>query len=147
MHSRICDNACFAYPPHTLEVSIATKLKALRLKAGKTQAQVAEAAGCLQSVIARYETGKGTPLGPRLAALAKALGVTVEDLLDESSAPETLDPKPHIHGNSLAAKIQDIFVKLPSEDQKLVYRQAEALLQRWELRKDDSTPKRRRKAA
>jgi len=132
---------------HILEVSLGTKLKAFRQKAGLTQAQVAQAAGILQSVLTHYENDRKVPLGPRLGALAKALGATVEELLDDETVIPDSQLKPHIHGNSLAARIQDLFLKLKPEEQKAIFRQAEALLERRENLKDSDTPKRRRKAA
>lgn len=144
----------FSDPAHTLEVSIGTKIKALRLKAGMTQVQLAQAAGIFQPMLARYEMGKGLPAGTRLVAIAKALGTTVEEIIDESALPPTTDSKSHVHGNSLAAKIQDIFLELRPEEQRVIYHQAEALLQRRKstdrpkrTAKATDTPKRPRKAA
>ena len=119
----------FSNHPHTLDVSIGTKLKALRLQAGLTQVQLCQAAGILQSVYTRYETDNGIPSAPRLKAIAKALDSTVEDILDETPATTSaLDFKLHIHGNSRAAKIQDLFLLLDEETQRVVLKQVKALV-------------------
>lgn len=127
--------------PYTLEVSIGTKIKALRLKAGMTQIQLAQAAGILQGVLTRYETDKKTPSAPRLAAIARALGTTVEDLLDDAQpvTPPTAT-KPHIHGNSREAKVQELFRQLDEEAQRVVLKQIKAMI-------NDQTDKKRPKAA
>lgn len=111
----------------TLEVSIGTRLKALRLQAGLTQIQLCQAAGVLQGVFTRYERDKEVPSAPRLAAIAKALGVTVEDILDDSPLPEPTETKSHIHGNSREAKVQELFRKLNKDSQRAILKQMAAL--------------------
>jgi hypothetical protein len=61
------------------------------------------AAACLT----RYENDLKTPSAPRLAAVAKALDVTVEEILDDTPLPNDFEPKIHVHGNSRAAKVQE----------------------------------------
>jgi len=115
--------------PHTLEVSIGTKLKAFRLQAGLTQVQLAQAAGILQSALARYEQDQDVPSAPRLVAIAKVLGTTVEEIVDESSLPTSMaSPKPLVHGNSTAAQIQKLVQELDRETQKLVLKQVKLML-------------------
>jgi transcriptional regulator with XRE-family HTH domain len=126
-----------------LEVSIGIKLKALRLQAGLTQVQLAQACGVQQSVLTRYENDLKTPSAPRLAAVARALGVTVEEILDQTPLPEASEPKLHVHGNSRAAKIQDLFLQLDEETQRVVLKQVKALVQPT----TDNDHKRRPKAA
>jgi transcriptional regulator with XRE-family HTH domain len=110
-----------------LEVSIGTKLKALRLQAGLTQVQLAQACGVQQSVLTRYENDLKTPSAPRLAAVARALGVTVEEILDQTPLPEASEPRLHVHGNSREAKVQELFRKLDEETQRVVLKQMKAL--------------------
>lgn len=57
------------------------KLKAARLAAGLTQAQLAERLGIPQSSIARYEAGAREPLASTLKSMAEALGCTMEELI------------------------------------------------------------------
>lgn len=67
------------------------RLKALREAAGLTQQELAVKAGTNAGVIAGLEQQGGTP-DPRLstvAALAKALGVSVEDLMSEQQGEAT----------------------------------------------------------
>lgn len=52
-----------------------------RIAAGMTQGQLADAIGCLQKDISRWERGKHSPNIVTLAAIAKALGCPMETLL------------------------------------------------------------------
>jgi transcriptional regulator with XRE-family HTH domain len=134
----------FLNPPHTLEVSIGSKLKALRLQAGMTQVQLCQAAGILQSVYTRYETESVTPLAPRLKAIAKALGVSLEEILEDSPTPSMPEHKTHVHGNSREAKVQELFRQLDEEAQRVILKQMKAMAQPPAT---TDTPKRRRNAA
>ena len=63
------------------------KIADLRKKKGLTQAQLAEMLNISNKTISRWETGEGYPEVTLLSPLAKALGITVDELLAES-APE-----------------------------------------------------------
>jgi len=140
-----------------LEVTIGSKLKELRLQAGLTQVQLALASGLDQSMLARYESDQRTPSGPRLGALAKALGTSVEALLDGSQLPPpSVEPKPHVHGNSTKALVQKILDQINTEHQRAVLAYAKALLKSEEAEQAlqskppetrTDTPKRRTRAA
>jgi transcriptional regulator with XRE-family HTH domain len=54
----------------------------LRKKLGYTQAKLAELSETESNTISRYETGKLTPSAPMLGKIAKALGTTVDILLN-----------------------------------------------------------------
>ena len=61
---------------------LATNLRRLRLAKKLTQVELSEASGVQQRTISNLETGEVLEPGVRTAAaLAKALGVTVERLL------------------------------------------------------------------
>lgn len=61
---------------------IATNLKAIRKMRGMTQADLATASSIHRITIARYETGAVEPNIKSAERLAKALGVTVDDLIN-----------------------------------------------------------------
>lgn len=63
--------------------TLADAAKAARLRSGLTQSGLAEKAGVTQSTISRIEAGQ-SPGITTLAAIAKALGVTIESLLPKS---------------------------------------------------------------
>lgn len=57
------------------------KLKAARQAAGMTQAQLAEAVGCKQKDISRYESGLHEPGALTLKKMAQVLGCSMDDLV------------------------------------------------------------------
>lgn len=71
------------------------------------------------------------PSAIKLAALAKALGVPMEDLIegDEAPEPSIAPPEAKIHGNSREAKVQELFRKLDEESQRAILKQMKALAQ------------------
>jgi transcriptional regulator with XRE-family HTH domain len=74
-------------------MALATKLKALRLKKNKSLQQVADAVGASKNHIWDLETGKSrNPSIELLTKLAKALGVSVADLIGENPGAKDEDP-------------------------------------------------------
>ena len=60
---------------------VGLNIKVARIKAGmRSQADLAEAAGVSEAAIATYEAGTAAPLLETTMKLAKALGVTPNDL-------------------------------------------------------------------
>jgi transcriptional regulator with XRE-family HTH domain len=66
----------------------AAGLRALRQKAGLTQAQLAERAGMHLHGISKLEQGDREPSLATAAKLAAALGLTVDDLLQAAAGSE-----------------------------------------------------------
>ena len=62
------------------------KLEALREAAGLTQAQLGEAVGVSQSMIAHMERGFKKPSAEVLARMSQRLGVFMEDLMKKKEA-------------------------------------------------------------
>jgi transcriptional regulator with XRE-family HTH domain len=121
-----------------LEVSIGTRLKETRIKAGLTQVQLAHVSGVPQGLITCYENDVKIPSAPKLAALAKALHVSMDNLVDDDQRPDPEIPDSlKIHGNSRAAKVQQLFLKLDEEAQRVLLKQMKAMAE----------PQRRPKAA
>ena len=56
-------------------------LASMRMAAGMTQGQLAEAVGCQQKDISRWECGYHLPSAATLAKIAKALGCTMDELV------------------------------------------------------------------
>jgi transcriptional regulator with XRE-family HTH domain len=109
-------------------VSIGTRLKETRIKAGLTQVQLAHVSGVPQGLITCYENDVKIPSAPKLAALAKALHVSMDNLVDDDQRPDPEIPDgPKIHGNSRAAKVQQLFLKLDEEAQRVLLKQMKAM--------------------
>ena len=58
------------------------KIRALRIKANKTQKQVAEEMKMAQSTIAMWETDSANPRTDKIPLLAKVLNCSIEDLFE-----------------------------------------------------------------
>ena len=78
--------------------SFGDRLRRFRAARGFTQRELAEAAETSQRMVAYYETHSGTPAGPVLLKLARALKVSPDELIglkaeahvSESSSPQNL---------------------------------------------------------
>lgn len=64
-----------------MDKQFANNLRNVRIKAGLTQAQVAEKIGIAPSSYSCYESGKREPDVPKLKKIADVLGVTGNELL------------------------------------------------------------------
>jgi transcriptional regulator with XRE-family HTH domain len=101
---------------------LAQRLVELRQQAGLTQTELAEAVGVAVSNIAFWELKGTPPRGEVLPALAKALGVSVDEILGVS-APR---PKPAAKGRLQLAF--DAAAKLPRRQQAKVAEFVEAFV-------------------
>jgi transcriptional regulator with XRE-family HTH domain len=85
--------AIFDRPPYAdFMASAASRLKAFREAAGLSQRELATQIGERQSNIQYWETTGKIPRSDVLAAMAKALGVTVEELLGQPRPKKVLAP-------------------------------------------------------
>jgi transcriptional regulator with XRE-family HTH domain len=76
-------------------MTIATNLKQIREARKLTQREVWEAAGIGKSSLTAYEAGRSDPTGDTIVRLARALGVTTDELLlteQERTVSEDLAP-------------------------------------------------------
>lgn len=75
-----------------MEQGFSERLKRYRKEKNLTQQQLADALGVSNKSVSRWESGGGYPDLPLLVPLAKALGVTADDLLDEEKPVRALLP-------------------------------------------------------
>jgi transcriptional regulator with XRE-family HTH domain len=122
-----CQNGIFQNQAYILYMSIGDNIAKFRQGRGLTQAELGEKLGVSQNVIARYENNLRNPPLEKLPILAKALGVTLEELfgLKEKELKATFKRN---HGNRRSAKILDIFEKLNPGDQRAVVNHMKGLL-------------------
>lgn len=73
--------------------SVGARLRALRQQRGTTLAEVAATTGVSVSTLSRLESGARRPTLELLLPLARAYGVTLDELVD---APPTGDPRVHL---------------------------------------------------
>ena len=68
-------------------IALGGRIARLRKEQDITQAQLAELVGATQQTLNSYETGRRRVPVSLLPAIAKRLGVSVEDLLDDGNKP------------------------------------------------------------
>ena len=90
------------------------RLKALRLDKGLTQIELGKRVGLSRRMIVHYEKHVTRPPADKVIALAKALGIKVNDLIknDALCDDDKVDPK-------FARKLEKA-KKLPKDDQKVL---------------------------
>ncbi len=94
---------------------MALRIKSLREAKGLTQSQLGEMAGLSRSQLSEIETEKKPANTLRLAAIAKSLGVSVEELFEDS--PE----------DAYRAVILDLMRSMQPDDRDALIRHARAL--------------------
>lgn len=103
-----------------MENTFSQRLKALRQRRGLTQQELADRLGVSNKSVSRWESG-GYPDVPLLVPLARALGVTVDELLDEVQPVRALGRTDwqsllsfaFALGGGLLFFLLDLFVPLP----------------------------------
>lgn len=112
-----------------ISMHIGKNIRILRKKAGLTQAQLAEALGIKQQMIADYERCKVNPEVSRLPALAKALDSSIEDLfqieMKDGGTMVTIRRK-----NRRDIQAQEVFKALKPEEQRTILKHMRALIQK-----------------
>jgi transcriptional regulator with XRE-family HTH domain len=106
-------------------LTIGQIIKKLRKSLGMTQAQLADELGTLQKVISDYESGRAKPPRDRLPLLAKALSISIDELLGTKDFTENRPKTPN--KNKRSVRLLDAFEKLKPDEQRLVLRQTLAL--------------------
>jgi transcriptional regulator with XRE-family HTH domain len=104
---------------------IGENISKYRKAKGLTQTELAEKLGTTQFVITNYERGRNNPTAAKMPEIAKALGVTIEQLYGLKSEEGTEEQK----GSSKRREIQlqKIFGELPPAKQRAVLEHAKGL--------------------
>ncbi|MCC7330853.1 MAG: helix-turn-helix domain-containing protein [Gammaproteobacteria bacterium] len=102
--------------------ALGQRLAEARRASGLTQTQLAEQLGIAQQTLAHYEMGRLRVAVALMPPLARALGVTVEDLMGEEAPPAKRGPAP-----KLQQQIERI-QKLPRTQQKFVMQMLDTVL-------------------
>ncbi len=108
-------------------VSIAESIRKYRKAKGLTQTQLAEKLSTTQHVITNYERGLRRPPSDKIPTIAKALGVSLEELYGMEGRAATME-EPRKAPNRRAAQMQKIFEGLPPADQRALLKQAKGLI-------------------
>ncbi len=107
---------------------IGESIRKLRKAKGLTQTELAEKLGTTQYVITNYERGANNPTAAKIPEIAKALGVTLEEVYGLSGSEGAVEQK----GSSKRREIQlqKIFSELPPAKQRAVLEHAKGLWKR-----------------
>ncbi|MBD2700097.1 LexA family transcriptional regulator [Spirosoma sp. BT702] len=97
--------------------SLPEMIKSLRLAKGLTQGQLAAVVGLGYQSVQKWETGRGRPTTAQLPSVARALGVSINELIQENFSTELDEPGPGIFatGNiaSVRPNIKEYYVQVP----------------------------------
>jgi transcriptional regulator with XRE-family HTH domain len=105
------------------------RIKALRVEAGWSQAELAERVGGDGRQISRYENGRITPSLDALTRIAEAFNTSLDYLVFDDQARRPLDAP----ANLLEARLTET-AELDEEDQRALLDHLDALLTRTRLR-------------
>lgn len=137
---------------------VGDRIRAIRTERGLTQKELGELCGMADSAIRRYESNRGNPTQKTLLKIAKALGVHLRDLADnswleeidrelgpeklkalqeESSSSGTADE----HGLSeTERRIIDLFLKLDDPARSALLGYANRLVEEMRNKPDENVP-------
>jgi transcriptional regulator with XRE-family HTH domain len=102
--------------------ALGLRIAEARKTAGLTQTQLAEQLGLAQQTLAHYEAGRLRVALALLAPLARALGVSTEELIGEQTPPGKRGPVP-----KLQQQMQRI-QRLPKSQQRFVMQMIDTVL-------------------
>ena len=100
-------------------MSIANNILATRTAAGRTQEQLAEAVGVSRQTVAKWESGETSPDLEHAAALAEALGTTLDALVsfDGGGVGIAVPPRgKHLFGNVKVGERGQIVIPKEARD-------------------------------
>jgi transcriptional regulator with XRE-family HTH domain len=114
-----------------LQKTMGATVKSRRRLLGLTQEQLAEHSGLSANYIAKLEQGWKSPSLQTLVVLARALGVSAADLLEETKKEERLE-----EAHNLASLISS----LSQEDAELTLKLLTTLAQHLRTRREPESP-------
>jgi transcriptional regulator with XRE-family HTH domain len=107
-------------------MNVAENIRKFRKAMGLTQVQLAEKLGTTQHVLTNYERGLRNPAAAKMPEIARALGVTLEELFGIKQR-EPMRVLPLQSKNSRLNQMQRIFEELSPIDQRALLKQAKGL--------------------
>jgi transcriptional regulator with XRE-family HTH domain len=106
---------------------VAERLIALRKARNMTQTDLADAIGSTQRAISHYEAVADFPPAGVIVALAKALGVTTDELLGAKPPPKIDSPTADPEARRYWRRFQ-LLMELPEKDQRAVFRMLDTMM-------------------
>jgi transcriptional regulator with XRE-family HTH domain len=105
-------------------MTIGKNIREIRLSLGLTQAELGEKIGVDQKVITSYERGVSTPPVERLVKIAKIYGVSLDELVGLEKTKKQVEKT--AHKNKRSVKVQELFEKLPVNQQRALLNMIQA---------------------
>jgi transcriptional regulator with XRE-family HTH domain len=102
--------------------TLGMNIKDLRKQKGWTQVDLAQRLGCSQAMITAYERGLKRPATDKLTSIAHALGVTIDQLFNNTAKQGRAKPK-----NLRLWKRFEKVEALPPRDKQMIFRMIEGL--------------------
>jgi transcriptional regulator with XRE-family HTH domain len=106
---------------------IGSTLRRLRKARGWTQVELAQRLKASQKVVTTYENNQRTPTLDNLKKLAGIFSISLDELVGMKDV-QIMTEQPHLHRNSRVARIQELYEKLPSLEQRSILKQIKALV-------------------
>jgi transcriptional regulator with XRE-family HTH domain len=103
--------------------TLGKRIAELRKEQGLTQAQLGESLGISQQQVASFEVGRRRVPASMLSAFAKALAVSVEELLGDEPKPAKRGPAPKLQ------RQMERISQLPRAKQRFVLEMLDTVLQ------------------
>lgn len=98
-------------------------IKKYRERANLTQLDLAKKIGTHKQVISEIERGKHEPGSSRIVSIARALGVTVDELVDTKTPASGSDAAGDmVPGLSISREMAEALERLPADDVDLIVR-------------------------
>jgi transcriptional regulator with XRE-family HTH domain len=120
-------NKLFIYTDVILSrIELSDNIKRLRLEKGWTQLRLAELLDTTQKTIATYQSGARKPTISKLAQIASAFGVSIDQLIG-TKVIKIKEQSPTEHISRRSMRVQVLFNKLHPNDQRSLLKQIEAL--------------------
>lgn len=110
--------------------TIAKNIRKYRKLKGMTQVQLAEALGLQQYNITNYERGTRLPSADKILEIAKVLNVGIADIYGQKGTSVEASQVPRTAHNARTKQMQEVFESLSSTEQRIILKQAKALLQK-----------------
>ena len=92
--------------------SIGMNIRRLRKAHGLTQVELAKRLAATQKVVTSYENNQRTPTLEKLEKLSQIFAVTIDEIVGKKELIVE-SKQSHLHGNRRAARVQELFEKLP----------------------------------
>lgn len=102
---------------------LGTRIATLRKARGLTQVQLAEVLGVSQQQVVSFEKGRRRVPVSTLPTLSKALGVSIEDLVESEAKPAKRGPTPKLQ------RQLELLQDLPRSKQRFVSEMLDTVLQ------------------